>query len=85
MQKKNKMVRFFSELPTTCSRWSGGFWSKTIFFPADIAQASPGVPPVIFNMPNFFVKEQFYADFFYKKMEFISLPIEEGVFFLYVW
>ena len=41
--------------------------SKTIFFPADIAQASPGVPPVIFNMPNFFVKEQFYADFFTKK------------------
>ena len=40
---------FLSELPTTCSRWSGGFWStksgddsgeagelsKTIFFPAN--------------------------------------------------
>ena len=24
-----------SELPATCSRRSGGFWSKTIFFPAN--------------------------------------------------
>ena len=35
------------ELPTTCSRRSGGFWSRTIFFPANVAQASPGVPPVV--------------------------------------
>lgn len=45
-----EMFSGFSELPATCSRRSVGFWSKTIFFPANVAQASPGVPPVGFDI-----------------------------------
>ena len=41
-------------------------------------------PPVIFNMPNFSEKSSFMRILFTKKMEFISLPIEEGVLCLYV-
>lgn len=53
-------------LPLACAE-VGASGLRPSFFPASIAQASPGVPPVIFNMPNFFGKEQFYADFLQKK------------------
>ena len=42
--------RLRGELPATCLRRSVGFWSKTIFFPANVAQAIPGVPPVGFDI-----------------------------------
>jgi len=38
----------------------------------------------MFNMPNFFEKEQFYADFFTKKITPISVNLKVAVRFFYV-